>query len=342
MSYPVLYPEENDLLPIEFDSFDGGTGASITMTGLAVTDIEIFKDGGATTRSSDNGYALLDTDGIDIASITGFHGFSIDLSDNSDAGFFVVGSWYTVVIASVTIDGQTVNFIAGKFRILSLTRGMAGTALPDAVADAAGGMVISDAGGLDIDAMNDAAVRLTAVRAAVLTDWIDAGRLDVLLDAIPTTAMRGTDNGATAAQQDTINTVVDGLQTDLDNATDGLGALKTLIDTVNTDLSNGTDGLGALKALIDALNDLSAAQILTEVNTALDTAISELGVAAPTATPSIRTGIILGYMLIRNKLVVQTSATDALEVYNDAGTLIAKKLLTDDGSDYTEAEMVSG
>jgi len=34
---------------------------------------------------------------------------------------------------------------------------------------------------------------------------------------------------------DTIDTVVDGIQTDLDNGTDGLGALKTLIDNVQTD-----------------------------------------------------------------------------------------------------------
>ena len=51
---------------------------------------------------------------------------------------------------------------------------------------------------------------------------------------------------------------------------------------------------------------------------------------------------MLMYMALRNKTVVQTSGTDALEIYNNAGTLIAKKLLTDDGSDYTEAEMTSG
>ena len=48
------------------------------------------------------------------------------------------------------------------------------------------------------------------------------------------------------------------------------------------------------------------------------------------------------YMALRNKLVVQTSGTDALEIYNDAGTKIAKKLITDDSSDYTEDEMTSG
>ena len=79
----------------------------------------------------------------------------------------------------------------------------------------------------------------------------------------------------------TVDTVVDGIQTDLSNGTDGLGAIKTdtaaiLVDTgttipntlgtpagasmsadiaavksdtagIQTDLSNGTDGLGAIK-----------------------------------------------------------------------------------------------
>lgn len=169
----VLYPIEGDLLPLEFPSYDGGTGASITMTDLATSDIEIFKDGGATTRASDNGYTLQDTDGTDVAGITGYHGIIIDLNDNSDAGFFEVGSWYTVVIASVTIDGQTVNLILGKFRILSATRGMTGTALPDAAADGSGGVPISDAGGADID-------QLIADAAAIL---VDSSELQSVLSA---------------------------------------------------------------------------------------------------------------------------------------------------------------
>ena len=89
-------------------------------------------------------------------------------------------------------------------------------------------------------------------------------------------------------------------------------------------------------------NTLSLANINAEVDTALDTVISELGVAAPTATPTVRTALMLMYMMLRNKLDVQTSVTDAIEVHNDAGTLICKKLITDDGSDYSEAEMTSG
>lgn len=69
---------------------------------------------------------------------------------------------------------------------LDLNDGVRGamTALPNAAADAAGGLPISDAGGLDLDALNTAAVRLTAARAQVLDDWINAGRLDAILDAI--------------------------------------------------------------------------------------------------------------------------------------------------------------
>lgn len=81
-------------------------------------------------------------------------------------------------------------------------------------------------------------------------------------------------------------------------------------------------------------------EVESEVNDALDTAISELGVAAPAATPTIRTALMLMYMALRNKIVVQTSGTDALELHNDAGTKIAAKVLTDDGMDYTEKEMM--
>jgi hypothetical protein len=104
-------------LYIPFATYAGSTGASATLTGLAVTDIEIYKNGSTTQRASDAGFALLDTDGIDFDGITGIHGFSLDLSDNTDSGFYVVGSWYWVVVSAVTVDSQTVNFIAAVFRI---------------------------------------------------------------------------------------------------------------------------------------------------------------------------------------------------------------------------------
>lgn len=111
------YPANSTVYAI-FDTF-GANGESITLTGLAVTDIEIFKNGSVTQRASDAGYALLDTDGIDFDARTGIHGISIDLSDNTDASFYAVGSQYTVVIDAVTINGQTVRFVLGTFRIVA-------------------------------------------------------------------------------------------------------------------------------------------------------------------------------------------------------------------------------
>jgi hypothetical protein len=116
-------------LYIPFATYNS-SGASVTMTGFAVTDIEIYKDGSVTQRASDNGYALLDTDGTDFDGITGIHGFSVDLSDNTTAGFYAVGSFYWVVVSSVTADGATVNFIAATFRIVA-AESVAGTPKAD-------------------------------------------------------------------------------------------------------------------------------------------------------------------------------------------------------------------
>lgn len=101
--------EVGDTIYFPFDTYDSN-GASVTISGLAVTDIEVYKDGSTTQRASDNGYALLDTDGIDFDGTVGLHGFSIDTSDNSDAGFWAAGSQYWVNINAITVDGQTVRF----------------------------------------------------------------------------------------------------------------------------------------------------------------------------------------------------------------------------------------
>jgi hypothetical protein len=119
------------VLPIPFASYAAATGASATLSGLAVTDIEVYKGTSMTQRASDNGYALIDTDGIDIDGITGINGFSIDTGDNSDAGFYAVGSFFTVVVSAVTIDSQTVNFIAATFRLVA-AENVAGLPVADA------------------------------------------------------------------------------------------------------------------------------------------------------------------------------------------------------------------
>jgi len=58
-----------------------------------------------------------------------------------------------------------------------------------------------------------------------------------------------------------------------------IDTIDTVVDGIQTDLNNGTDGLGALKSLIDGLNDISTAQVNTEVDGALNTIVP----ASPTA-----------------------------------------------------------
>jgi hypothetical protein len=118
---------------------------------------------------------------------------------------------------------------------------------------------------------------------------------------------------------------------------DGRVSREVNIETDTAEIGAAGAGLAAVP-----WNAAWDTEVESEVNDALDTAIAELSQGQPAATPTIRTGLMLLYMMARNQLIVQTSATVALEIYNDAGTKIAKKLLTDDGSDYTEAKMTTG
>ncbi len=99
--------------------------------------------------------------------------------------------WFSGVVTGVLPwRGPVIGFRAAGLNdaltdsAWSTTRGLSGTALPAAAADAAGGLAISDAGGLDLDAKLAATNEVTAVRMGALTDWINGGRLDLILDAI--------------------------------------------------------------------------------------------------------------------------------------------------------------
>lgn len=175
-------------LYIPFASYNAA-GASITLSGLAVTDIEIYKNGSVTQRASDAGYTLLDTDGIDFDGITGIHGFSIDLSNNTDAGFYTVGSFYWVVVSSVTVDSQVMNFVAATFRIIAAehTAGYVVATIKDGTGtgelDTASGVVLAkDHTGANL-ATEAAAASILADTDELQTDWVNGGRLDNILDA---------------------------------------------------------------------------------------------------------------------------------------------------------------
>ena len=111
------------------------------------------------------------------------------------------------------------------------------TALPNAAANAAGGLPISAAGALALDTQLANTNEVTAARMGALTDWINGGRLDLLLDAIPTTAMRGTDSAATETKQDAQDAII----TEARLAELDAGNLPTDIAAIPTTAMRGTD-----------------------------------------------------------------------------------------------------
>jgi hypothetical protein len=84
--------------------------------------------------------------------------------------------WFSGKITGVlSFRGPTIGFRAAGLNDLliesafSATRGLAGTALPAAAADAAGGLIVSDAGGLDADAQRS---DVAAILADTGTDGV--------------------------------------------------------------------------------------------------------------------------------------------------------------------------
>ena len=148
------------------------------------------------------------------------------------------------------------------------------------------------------------AARLTAARAGALTDWIDGGRLDLILDII-------------AADTTTdIPALIATAQSDLDTITGGSGVL---IDTDAVDADS-------LKA--DAITEIWAK------------AMVDLAQGAPSATASVLVAINHLYEAWRNK--TETTATRLTVYKNDAATELVRSTISDDATTFTKGEMVTG
>ena len=102
-----------------------------------------------------------------------------------DAGFMdvnikTIGRADTQETEADNLESATANY--------SVTRGLTGTALPAAVADAIGGLAISDAGGLDLDQIATDA----AAAVADLANGTDGlGALKALIDALNDISLAG-------------------------------------------------------------------------------------------------------------------------------------------------------
>lgn len=153
------------------------------------------------------------------------------------------------------------------------TRGLAGTALPAAAADAAGGLVISDAGGADIDTLIST-VNTTSSNVTTVDTVVDA--IKVVTDAIPdsgsltTITTHLTQIKGTGFVADTHSlTNIEGYADLIDDGTSGLAKIATdvaaiLVDTADIQPKLGTvSDLGGGATVAANLSDLAGATFST-------------------------------------------------------------------------------
>ena len=293
MSYPIYYVPSGDVLPIFFSSYDGGTGASITMTGLAITDVEIYRDGSITQRASDAGYTLLDTDGIDFDTITGIHGFSIDTGDNTDAGFYTVGAWFTVVVSAITIDAQTVNFIAAQFRLMA-AESVAGKPKVDVDAwlgTAAATPTVAGVPEVDLTHVAGATTNVSA-----LATNVDAVKTKT--DFLPSVTAGGT-GGLFIAGTNAATTITTGLTT-------------TFTGNLTGSVGSVTGAVGSVTGAVGSVTGLTASNLDATISSRMATYTQPTGFLAttfPAGTVANTTNITAGTITTATNLTTNNDKT---------------------------------
>lgn len=157
---------------------------------------------------------------------------------------------------------------------------------------------------------------ITAVRMAVLTDWIDAGRLDLLLDAIKAVTDLLPNAGALS----------------------DLALIKTEADKI----ALADAGAGVAGSVIEEVeNRATPAQVATELNTenATDT-VTLPGQEAPPLAPTRDEMISWLYKVLRNRKD-QTSTLWQLYA-DDESTVDAKATVSDDATTAIKQEIITG
>lgn len=238
------------------DSTDG-TPEQAVEHNTAGIDLWYRREGAARTAITEAALAALTTAHTDggIEHIDDGY-YRLDLPDGACAsgvdGVMVGGAVTGMIVIGTYIELTDVDLYDG------VRGGM--TALPNAAADAAGGVPISDAGGLDLDTKLANTNEITAARMGALTDWINGGRLDNLLDAIPTTAMRGTDNAALAS---VVGALADAAAAG--EVTTGDTVMQYIKQLIN--ILIGTPGIGTFPAEAAPGNAVSLAEVVRAIHT---------------------------------------------------------------------------
>jgi hypothetical protein len=273
---------------------------------------------------------------LDDANTTGFYTETITTSAGNG---FENGKTYNIYIeATVDSDkgGMSYAFVAYDQRQANVKQisddSDAANNLELALENGTAGYIASDMKYLDGGAQS----------ATDLKDFADAGydpgtnkvQGVVLTDTCTTnTDMRGTD-GANTTVPDAAGTAAA-----LHTTTDGkIDVVDGIVDDILVDTAEiGAAGIGLTAIPWNSDWDV---EVNSQVSDVLKTdTIAEMTQGIPPTTPTFQQAIMYGYMALTKDLNDDGSSKD---FYNNAGTVIWKKDLSDDGTDYHEIKGASG
>jgi hypothetical protein len=280
------------------DETDGKTAE----TGLTLSqaDIRLSKNGGNMAQKNEASACTHDEIGV--------YGCPVDTTDTNTLGRLQLFShesgalpvWHEYMVLPANVwdalygsdmlkvdvhavddDEAAADNLESALDNYSVTRGLAGTALPAAAADAAGGLPVSDAGGLDLDTQIGTDIdAILADTNELQADWTNGGRLDLLIDAIKAVTDNLPDSGA-LSDLATILTDTGELQTDWTNG----GRLDLLIDAIIVHLTDlkGTGFVKDTDSLVDLAHIGADGDTLETLSDQID-GVATLGAGAITFT----------------------------------------------------------
>ena len=200
------------------------------------------------------------------------------------------------------------------------TQGTLGQAIGDPVAD-------SDTIWALVNTNLNATVSSRASQTSVDT-------VDDFLDTEIAAIKAKTDNlPADPADQSAVEAAITAATTGLATA----AALSTVAGYVDTEVAAIKAKTDLIPASPAATGDIPSAGTIADA--VWDEATVEVSQGIPPATPTFRQAVMYLYMALRNRMDVVATFK---KFYNDAGAVIWKKALADDGTTYTESEGETG
>lgn len=108
------YPVNHATVALYFTTHAADGSPVAPSSAFEAADVKLFKNGSDVERTSNSGWTMTSP----FNAITGLHRLLIDLSDNTDAGFYAAGATYAAVLnPDETVDGLSVVKVIGEFSI---------------------------------------------------------------------------------------------------------------------------------------------------------------------------------------------------------------------------------